>query len=162
MTISLLLEKEIGGTVVSAIITAIPIIVIRLTSKKLKKIQAAKEEERRWSTPEQFTLVVIREREDEIDERTEDIADRLFEMDNLGSIHECSIDEVREVSPRFHVDRFPTYLIVNDSPDEDLAEMLGHVRAQGTEVGPLLRFLEEEMWKHELKLRRGREVDPSV
>lgn len=156
VTISLVADGEIPGSILSALITAVPLAVAWLTSKKLKKISDAKEEERRWLTPEQFTLLVVVEHEEDEDPRIEEVADRLFEMDNLGAMHEYTIDEVKEAAPSISINQFPAYLIVNDSPNGELAEMLSHVRAQSADAEPLLRFLQEEMWKHEMKLRAGR------
>lgn len=158
VTITLLGEGEIAAAIFSAIVTAIPVLIIWLTFKKLKKISDAKEEELDRLTPEQFTLIVIVEHKDDIDQRTEDIADRLFEMDNLGSMYEYTINEVREAVPYFYVDKYPMYLIVKDSPNEDIKEMLGSVRAKGTDAEPLLRFLQEELRKYERKLNAGRET----
>lgn len=157
VTISLIADGDVAGAILSAIITAIPAAAAWMTGRRLKKINDAKEEERRWKTPESFVLVVIAENEDDEDPQIEDVANRLFEMENLGAMHEYSIDEVRKALPMFYVSRYPTYLIVNDSWNEELGEMLSNVRVQGEDAEPLLQFLKEELWEHEMKLRKGNE-----
>ena len=157
VTISLITEGEVMATVLSAVITAVPALIFWATHRKLHKIAEAEAEEARWRTPKSYTLLVITEDVDDMDEDMEAVADKVFEMENVGSLSNYSIDEVREIVPNFRVDQYPTYMIVDDSPTENLEEMLSHIRAKGTDAYPLLQFLQEELWKHELKLRAGRE-----
>lgn len=154
VTLSLILALEINF-ILSGLITLIGVAIMWWTTKRLRKIRETKEEERRRLMPQQYAVIAITEEEEAQMERVEDITDQLFAVGNVSISYVYTVDAVRSILPSLQADQFPYFVIAKESPTDDMDEMFSQIQVHSSDPAVLLRFLKDEMEKHERNVQKN-------